>query len=219
MLIQVKDPAVQRQNGLISYQGVFTDQRQKDLLLKSLMRSIGNHRFEESNEGIYFPSEKLSLCGEYEHFAPDGLGWLKDKNLLPTEGLNHILETEFRAGTPVTTWYMAIASGNVTVLSTWTAANFAANATELTTQYSESTRVAYTPAAASSGSINSSAAKSVFTAATTSVSVWIAALLSLSTKGGTTGTLASAAKFSAVRTLPAVSDQLSIGYTLTMTST
>jgi hypothetical protein len=184
-------------------------------------RALTNHKYEVSDEGIFFPKQHAFASGVYIHDV-NGLDERRDSNLLTIEGLNHMLDTEFHDGTKVSTWYVKLFSGNVTVLNTWTAANFTANATEITSGtegYSESTAPAYVEAAAAAGVMTNTASKAVFTIATaTSVSVWGAALSSSSTKGGTTGTLMSASKFGAVRTLYNT-DVFNVGYSITLTST
>lgn len=195
----------------------------RDLLKhrREFQRAINNHKYEMTDEGILFPQQHVLASGLYIH-GVNGDDWRKDKNLLTTEGLNHMLDTEFHDGTKVSTWYFGLFSGNVTVLNTWTAANFTANATEITSNtegYSETTRQAFVEAAASAAAITNSASKAAFTIATaSSISVWGAGLLSSSVKGGTTGTLMSAAKFSAARTLYNT-DVFNLGYTITLTST
>jgi hypothetical protein len=183
-------------------------------------RALANHKYEVSDEGIFFPKQQVFASGVYTHDV-NGLDQRMDSNLLTIQGMNHMLDTEFNDGTKVSTWYIKLFSGNVTVLNTWTAANFTANATEITSNtegYSETTAPAFVEAAAAGGSTRNSASKAAFTIATaTSVTVWGAALSSSSTKGGTTGTLMSASKFSAVRTLYNT-DVFNVGYTLTLTS-
>lgn len=184
-------------------------------------RALGNNQYEVSEEGLYFPKQRAMISGVYTHDV-NGLDERSDSNLLTTEGLNHMLDATFHGSTPVTTWYMKLFSGNVTVLNTWTAANFTSNATEITSNtegYSESTAPAYVEAAAAAGVTTNTASKAAFTIATaTSISAWGAALSSVSTKGGTTGTLMSASKFSAVRTLYNT-DVFNVGYSITLTST
>ncbi len=184
-------------------------------------RALANHKYEQTDEGILFPAQGVLAVGMYDHMV-NGEDLRFDKNLITTEGLNHILDTVLHGTAQVATWYMGISSGNVTPLATWTAANYTANATEITSGtegYTEASRPAYTEAAASGGSTTNAANRAGFTIATaTAINVWGAALLSSSVKGGTSGALLSASKFTAVRTLYNA-DILSVGYTLTLTST
>lgn len=180
-------------------------------------RSLRNHQYEVSPDGILFPQQGVVAKGVYIHDV-NGLDERRDENLVVNEGLNHILDVVLHNDTQIATWYMAISSGNVSPQATWTAANYSANATEITVAYDEATRVAYNEAAASSQSITNTANKATFTCNTDTTTVWGAALLSVNTKGGTTGKLLSAAKFSAARTLNDT-DTINIGYTITLSST
>jgi len=186
-------------------------------------RALTNHQYEVSETGIYFPKQKVTVSGVYTHDV-NGLDERSDANIVVTEGLNHMLSTVLADGTKVATWYVKLFSANTTPLATWTAANFTANATEITSNtegYAETTAPAYVEGTAAAGSINNTASKAAFTiysATAAAISVWGAALSSSSTKGGTTGTLMSASKFSAVRTLYST-DVFNVGYTLSLTST
>ena len=194
----------------------------RDLLKHSreFAAALRNHQYEVSDAGIHFPKQNAIAFGRYTHDV-NGLDVREDDNIVVTEGLTHMLDVVLHGTTAVATWYFGLCSANVTPVSTWTAANFTANATEIvsgTEGYSEATRQAFVEAAASAGSINNTASKAAFTIATaTSITVWGAGLLSSSTKGGTTGTLMSAAKFSSARTLYDT-DVFNLGYTLSLTS-
>lgn len=183
--------------------------------------ALRNHQYEMTDEGgVMFPKQGAIVSGVYVHDV-NGQDQRSDSNIVVTEGMNHILDVVLHGTTAVATWYFGLFSANVTPTSTWTAANFTANATEIvsgTEGYSEATRQAFVEAAASAGSINNTASKAAFTIATaTTITVWGAGLLSSSAKGGTTGTLMSAAKFSAARTLYDT-DVFNLGYTLSLTS-
>ena len=184
-------------------------------------RALTNHQYEASETGVYFPKQKAIVAGVYTHDV-NGLDERSDANIVVTEGLNHILNTVLADGTKVATWYVKLFSANVTPLATWTASNFTANATEIVSNsegYSETTAREFVEVAATAGSITNAASKAAFTIATaTQINVWGAALSSSNVKGGTTGTLMSAAKFSSVRTLYNT-DVFNLGYTLTLTST
>lgn len=138
-----------------------------------------------------------------------------EPNLVTNEGLNHALDAVLSGGTQITSWYIGIFEGNATPAATWTAANVTANSTECTA-YDEATRQAWTEAGASSQSITNSAAKATFTINATKT-VYGAFLVSNSTKSATTGTLFSAARFSASRALVAA-DELLVTYTVNATT-
>lgn len=188
-------------------------------LLNDLRRLFANRRYEVAPSGFYFPTLKALAAGVIELVivragVPEPAEMCP--NTFTTEGFNHMLDTEFHDGAKVSTWYMGLWSNNATPAITWTAANFEANADEFT-NYDEATRVAYVEAAASSGSITNSASKATFTMSAGGGSLWGGSLHSVSTKGSASGVLAAAAKFSAVKTL-AESDQVNLGYTLSLTA-
>jgi hypothetical protein len=182
--------------------------------------ALRNHQYEVSDEGVYFPKQGAIVSGVYTHNV-NGQDERVDSNIVVTEGMNHMLNVVLAGGTAVATWYFGLFSANYTPVATLTAATFTSASTELvsnTEGYSETTRQAFVEAAAAAGSINNTASKAAFTIATaTTVTVWGAGLLSSNVKGGTTGTLLSAAKFSAARTLYDT-DVFNLGYTLTLTS-
>lgn len=135
------------------------------------------------------------------------------KNLVPTEGLNHILSVILKGGTQVPTWYIALFEGNYTPVLGLTAATFAANATECTA-YDAANRVTWVGGSVSGGAVSNAAslAEFVMSAAKT---VYGCALLSASTKGATTGTLLSAVRFSTAKVLED-NDTLDVGVGLTL---
>lgn len=184
---------------------------------RDLYRDFRNYHYEYDDDNNLLIST-VKLAGSYETLAPDGLGAIKTSNLITTEGANHLLSVGVAGGSQVGTWYVGIFSGNVSVTDALTAATFASATTELTTQYSESTRVAYVEAAPAAKSVNNTSNPSVFTAAATNVNIWGVGLLSSSTKGGTTGTLLSVSKYPSVRTLPSIGDTIAIRYVLTLSN-
>src|SRR3990172_633325 len=136
-------------------------------------------------------------------------------NIIPTEGRNHILDTELHATSRVTTWYIAPFEANYTPVAGDTAATFPASATE-STAYAEATRVAFVEAAASSGSTSNTANKAEFSINATKT-MYGAFMTSVSTKSATTGTLLSAALFAASRAVIS-GDLLRITSTISLTS-
>ena len=189
-------------------------------------RALRNHKWEATDDGgILFP-EQGAIAHGYFTISVNGGPEELSKNMLVTEGLNKMLGVHYNADTPISAWYLALFTGNVSVAANWTAANFAANATEntLTTEgYTNATRPAFTPyAAPSAGAISnmdgSGNGKVVFTFATaSSVVVRGCALVSTSTRGGTTGVLNSASRLPADKTL-SNGETLAVGYTIGLTS-
>lgn len=137
-------------------------------------------------------------------------------NLMPIEGLNHMLSVEFNAGSQVTTWYVGIFEGNYTPLTSSVMSTFPSLSTECTA-YAEATRPAWVEAAPASGLITNTASKAEFTMNATKT-IYGTFISSSSTKSGTSGVLASAAKFSAAKTADS-GDIVRITHAIQLTST
>lgn len=146
-------------------------------------------------------SEQLSATGKYvvECFDAEGkLKWVAETpNLVVNVGLQYMAGVGLTSTTQITTWYIglygAAASNNPAAGDT---AASHAGWTE-NTNYSEANRPTATFAAATNANpsvVTNTASKAVFTMnATTTIGG--AFLISNNTKGGTTGTLFSAADF------------------------
>jgi len=180
---------------------------------QKIKRALDEGAFELTEDGILLPALRLLARGEF-CYSKRGEPEEFTHNLVVTEGLNYILGSALRGVTAIPSWYIAIFSGDVTVAAGWTAANFTANATELTA-YSSATRPAWEPTAVSGGVISSYSAKAEFVA-TSAITVRGAGLLSSSVKSGTTGTLVAASKFGTAKSL-AEDEILDVGYQLTLT--
>lgn len=163
--------------------------------------AAGDHK--ATNHGIVV-ADGILLRGKYTTMV-NGKDPQVDYNLMPAAAILHMLDVTLRNQTRYASWYVALFSGATAPASTWTAANFSANATEITSSsegYTEATRQLWVPAAASAGKITNAASMAHFTIATaSSVTVRGVALLSDSAKGSTTGVLASAAQITPARTL------------------
>ena len=156
----------------------------------------------------------------FEHYR-DGVlidKW-DTKNIVVDQGINYILDSALSGGTPITSYFLGIFKNNYTPVAADTAALFpgAGVANEATTEYDEATRPAWVEAGVSAKVITNSASPAVFTA-NTSVTIYGAFLVSVSTKGGTTGTLIAASKFTSSRAL-IDNDILNVTYTITGSST
>lgn len=171
--------------------------------MKEIVAFLQRGDYQETDEGLLIHSSLIAR-GKYTHSVNGGDERI-DYNLIPAEGIAYMLDAGLNGGTPITNWYLGLFSGAVDPASNWTAANFASLATEITSTsegYTEVTRQAWTPAAPAGGVISNTGTKAQFTiAATTSINVSGAALLSDSARGGTTGTLVSASRFASARTL------------------
>lgn len=188
---------------------------------REFMGYLKRRKYEQTDEGVYFPAAKVMAHGEYVHDV-NGEDEQTVSNLLVDQGLVHMLGVEFGATSKISAWYIALFANNVSPANNWTAANFAATAGEITSGtegYSETTRQAFTAGAAASNEINNMASKAAFTIVTaSSLNVYGAALLSSNVKGDTSGVLASATRFGSVRVL-ANGDIFNCGYRVQLSST
>jgi len=158
---------------------------------------------------------------KFQIIGVDGLvrdEWMEE-NLIPTEGLNHILNVLTQAATAkVAAWYVGIGVGNYTASATDTGANIvgAGRANE-TSAYAEATRQALVLPASTVGSLTNIASKVTFTA-NASITVTNAFVLSTAPKADATGTLLSSLKLSVAKPLTS-GEQLVGTFTLVATST
>ncbi len=118
-------------------------------------------------------------------------------NLIPNEGLNHLISSAIANGTRYTTWFVELFESNTTPAPTDTIASY----TECQS-YDEASRPIFTPGAVAAGGVDNSAAKAVFTMNATKA-VYGGMIVSGSGKGTTSGVLVSAVKFGAVKNVVA----------------
>lgn len=188
-------------------------------LRKELSKSLHNEVYDVTEEGIYFPKQGIMAKGEYFHRVNDG-DWSVDKNLITTEGLAHMLNVALGTKQKSSGYYLALFSGSAAPASNWTAANFASVANEITSLsegYTSPTRPEWIPKTTTTGSIDNMESVATVTIATSSsLNVTGAAMLSNSTRGGTSGVLISASKYAAARTFQD-GDKYDIGYRISLT--
>lgn len=148
-----------------------------------------------------------------EHFNKHGeyVGTYEFPNGIVDVGLNHILNTQFDAGSQVTTWYIGlIDNASFTALAAADTMSSHAGWIEATA-YDEATRVTWSTGVASGRSItNGTTADFSMNATATIKGIFIT---SNNTKGGTTGTLWSTAAF-ASNVSVSNGDSLKITYTV-----
>ncbi|MGL4233691.1 MAG: hypothetical protein ACRCWJ_20155 [Casimicrobium sp.] len=168
---------------------------------KDVARFIGRGDYVETDSGLLVHGA-IKASGLYVHTV-NGEDERRDHNLVPAAGILHFLEVTLRNQARFASWYVAPYSGAVTPAANWTAANFAATASEITSGtegYSEATRQQWVAAAAAAGKISNLASKASFTiVATSTININGAGLLSDQAKGSTTGALISASRFAATR--------------------
>jgi hypothetical protein len=120
-------------------------------------------------------------------------------NLIPIEGLNHILDVALKNGTAQAAFYVGLFEGAYTPIPADTMATFPGTATELTA-YSETTRQVLTLGAIAAGQADNVDSKAVFTGPTNGKQAHGGFISSSPTKGSTTGVLISAVRFSSPKT-------------------
>ena len=189
-------------------------------LRNELALAIHKENFDVTAEGIYFPKQGVMASGEYFDRINGG-AWGVTPNLIVTEGLAHILSVALGATAKPAGYFLALFSGAAAPAANWTAASFAAAASEIvsmTEGYTSPTRPAWTPPASTdTNSIDNMAAIASVTMATAGqLNVAGAAMLTNSTRGGTTGKLISATKYAAERVFQN-GDTYDIGYRLSLT--
>jgi hypothetical protein len=116
------------------------------------------------------------------------------KNLMPVEGINHMLGVTMKQAAQVATWYVGLYEGAYTPQSTDLASTFPGLATEATA-YDEAARVALVSGPVAGGVVSNTGDRAEFTFNATK-SIAGGFISSTSTKGGTTGVLLSAVRFS-----------------------
>lgn len=168
-------------------------------------------------------AEQASATGRFkvECFDKDGnLKWaVESKNLVVNVGLKYMAGAGLAAETQITAWYLGLygAGASNTPAASDTASSHA-GWTEIT-PYSNATRPAATFAAATTANpsvVTNSASPAAFSINATAT-VGGAFLISNSTKGGTTGTLFSAADFQSPGDRSVVSgDTLNVTYTFSL---
>ncbi len=161
---------------------------------------------------------KLQVGGRY-HIEHVRGGEVIDRedvtNIVVNEGLDHLLNTVFHGGTQINTWYLGLFEGNYTPVATATGASISGAATECVA-YDEAQRQEFKEGAASAQSITNAADKATFTM-NASKTIYGAFLVSNGTKGATSGTLFSAARFASPKQV-VDDDQLLLTYTFTASS-
>lgn len=151
---------------------------------------------------------KTSFCGRGTYYLfIDGELVEQKTNKIPKEALIYFLRAGLLAQAQLTNFYLALFSGAVNPQDNWTAANFAANASEIvstTEGYSGANRPVWTPDAVNIvdpivTNLNNLASYSIV--ATSTLNVAGSALLSAAPRGGTSGTLISATRYDNVHTV------------------
>lgn len=136
-------------------------------------------------------------------------------NLMPAEGRNHAVSVITKGATQSPAWYIGLFEGNYVPVDSDTAASFPSSAMECTA-YLPSTRVEFNEGAVAAGTVDNTANRAEFTF-TSARTVYGAFLTSSQAKGAITGTLMSAARFTAPKVLQ-LDDVLRVTASFSLTS-
>lgn len=196
------------------------------VLERELRRALANHKYEITPQGVFLPRAKTEILigGVFEHRLNDG-PWEVDPNLLPTEGRNNLLDIALGATAKNAIVVMAPFATNTAPTDALTAANFDSTQTEFT-NYTETSRRTWTPAAAASGVVTNAASPVSITIGSatgpTNENIYGLALIAgasgVSVKEATSGKLIACALFARARENLQETDVLGLRYTITLTS-
>lgn len=188
-------------------------------LASSLLAAVNAKDYTSNDDGSITTGQGITAKGEY-YDRINGGEWTRTENLIPTEGLAHILNVALGTTPKPSSYHLALFSAAAQPAANWTAASFASTASEIvsmTEGYSSATRPTWTPANTSTNSIDNMAAVAKVTMKTaSSLTVQGAAMLTSSAKGGTTGALISASKYASPRVFQD-GDTYEIGYRISLT--
>lgn len=188
-------------------------------LASALLAAVNTKDYTSNDDGSITTGQGITARGEYFDRINGG-EWTRTENLIPTEGLAHILNVALGTTPKPASYHLALFSAAAQPAANWTAASFASTASEIvsmTEGYSAATRPTWTPANTTTNSIDNMAAVAKVTMKTaSSLTVQGAAMLTNSSKGGTTGALISASKYAAPRVFQD-GDTYEIGYRISLT--
>lgn len=188
-------------------------------LASTLLAAVSAKDYISNDDGSITTGQGITAKGEY-YDRINGGEWTRTENLIPTEGLAHILNVALGTTPKPASYHLALFSAAAQPAANWTAASFASTASEIvsmTEGYSSATRPTWTPTNTSTNSIDNMAAVAKVTMKTaSSLTVQGAAMLTTSAKGGTTGALISASKYASPRVFQD-GDTYEIGYRISLT--
>ncbi len=184
------------------------------------MGALRSNQYERVDAGtIYFPKQRVNASGLYI-IGVNGKELERCPNLLPTEGLNLMLDN-IGNNTAIAAAYIALYANALTPIAAHTASGFSSTYSEIVSGaegYTQSTRVLWNTDAASAAAVNNYSNPAVFTIITAStLSVNGVALLTASAKSSTSGALISASRFSATRSF-SNTDEFDVKYQISLTS-
>lgn len=190
-------------------------------LMSALLAAVSANDYTNNEDGSITTGGGITAKGEYFD-RKNNEEWQRTENLIPTEGLAHILNVALGTTPKPAGYYLALFSAAAQPAANWTAASFATTASEIvssTEGYSSATRPTWTPTNTAANSIDNMTAGNVAKVTirtASSLTVQGAAMLTSSSKGGTTGALISASKYATPRVFQD-GDTYEIGYRISLT--
>jgi hypothetical protein len=189
-----------------------------------LGRALRGHKYDKTPSGIMFPAAGILFGGVFGRkdlppgAHPEDMPWAFGPNAVGNEFINDVLNAKFNGVGGGTAWYFAPFADNLAPTSSLTAATFAGTQGEYTTQYTEGSRQTFTSNGTSTAqSVSNSASPAVITVGGSPITPYGAGILSVNTKGGTTGVFGAGGLFGSANALSSGS-KLMMTYTLTGTS-
>lgn len=157
------------------------------------------------------------ITGHWSVICRDPQGnvkWTEEwDNLVTNEGLNYALDSALSGGTPITTWYVGLTQGSPTAAAADTMSSHAGWTEQ--TGYDEAARQTWVDGGVSSQSVSNSASVATFTITSGSTTIGGAFLVSVNTKGGSTGTLYAVGAFTGGNKTLGAADTLDVTATFT----
>lgn len=184
-------------------------------------RALRNFKYERTENGsLLMPAQGILVHGEWAN-SLNGGEWAVDRNLVVNQGLDYLLDVALSSGSQLAAFFIAPFAANVAPAAGLTAATFTATQTEFT-NYTQSTRPAWTEAGVTGQLINNNASPGLITVGSgtgvNNTTVWGAGLVSASGKSSTSGTLVSCVRFAAARTGLTENDELRFKYQIAASS-
>ena len=191
-----------------------------DTINREIARELSAERFDLTADGLYLPRVGALAVGEYWGRVNGGEWRHEGNNRIVTEGYALMLSVSLSQSPKPAGLYLAICSGTTAPADNWTAATYAATASEIvsmTEGHTGATRPVWTPPnSVAIGTIDNYASPAALTIATAgTLTVTGAAMLTNAQRGGTTGALINASLFNAPRTFQN-GDKYDLGYRVSL---
>ena len=172
------------------------------------------------NAGVSASRDGVNGAGADGHYviecvdANGAVKWTEDiTNIIVNEGLNYLAGSSIGQVAKTTSWYLGLTDGTPTVSAAHTMASHSGWVE--VTAYSEGSRPTFTPGAVSSQTVDNVGNEALFSINADSTTVGGAFMVSVNSKGGSTGTLFSGGAFSGGDKAVDSGDTLNVTYSLT----